>query len=159
MPTVVAGVLSAVLWRGSAASLDAVERAGRCERRRTLGEGRSGLQVNGSNQVEQWLDQSGSGNTTTELRAATPAHTDAIAVSAGIVRVASGINFNAAVDFTGATGRSLKGNAATEWDVTPLSIFAVALPEGSPGGVLAPSSMATRIGRQGARAPRVSASM
>ena len=96
-----------------------------------------GLQVDGAGQVEQWIDQSSSGNTTTELRAAAPAHTDAIAASAAIVRVANGINFNPAVDFSAASGRSLKGNAATEWDATLLSVFAVALPEGAPGGALA----------------------
>src|SRR5687768_6005910 len=44
-----------------------------------------GVQANGANQVEQWLDQSGSGNTATELRAAQPAHTNAIAASADIL--------------------------------------------------------------------------
>ena len=97
----------------------------------------TGLIADGLNQVEQWLDESGSGNTTTELHAATPAHTNAIAASAGIVRVANGINFNPAVDFTGANGRSLKGNAATEWDLGPLSIFAVSVSEGAVVGNIA----------------------
>jgi hypothetical protein len=93
-----------------------------------------GLLFNGSDQVEQWLDQSGSGNTTTELRASLPAHTNAIAPSNAILRVANGINFNPAVDFSGAVGRSLKGNALTQWDATPISIFTVALPEGATVG-------------------------
>ncbi len=93
-----------------------------------------GLSANASNQVQEWLDQSGSGNTTTQLRAAAPQHTDAIAPSNDILRVANGINFNPTVDFSGASGKSLKGNAATQWDVTPITIFGVALPEGAPGG-------------------------
>jgi hypothetical protein len=95
----------------------------------------AGLLLNGATeQVTEWNDQSGSGNTTTQLRAALPAHTSAIAASNAILRVSNGINFNPAVDFSGASGRSLKGNAATQWDVTPVSIFAVALPEGAAGG-------------------------
>ena len=74
-----------------------------------------GVQANGSNQVEQWIDQSGSGNTTTELRASTPAHTNAIAASNAILWVPGSINFNPAVDFSGTSGRSLKANAATNW--------------------------------------------
>src|SRR5688572_21758436 len=46
------------------------------------------LQVNASQQVQQWLDQSGSGNTTTQLRASFPAHTNAITPNNGILRVA-----------------------------------------------------------------------
>jgi uncharacterized repeat protein (TIGR01451 family) len=83
-------------------------------------------------QVTEWLDQSGSGNTTTELRASLPAHTDLITPSTDIVHVPVGINFNAAVKFTGASGKSLKGNAAGDWDSGPLSIFAIALREGAP---------------------------
>jgi hypothetical protein len=98
-----------------------------------------GLQVNGSDQVEQWLDQSGSGNTVSELRASHPTHADPVVASAGILRVANGINFNPAVDFSGALGKSLKANAATEWDATPLSIFTVALTEGAP--VTAPAAI------------------
>jgi hypothetical protein len=93
-----------------------------------------GLLVNGSDHVQEWLDQSGSGNTTTELRASLPAHTNAIAPSADILRVPNGINFNPAIDFSGALGKSLKGDAATQWDASPVSIFSVALPEGAMGG-------------------------
>ncbi|MFC7525540.1 Calx-beta domain-containing protein, partial [Parapedobacter sp. GCM10030251] len=87
------------------------------------------LQVNASDQVEQWLNQSGA--MVTELRAAHPGHTDAMVASADIVRVANGINFNPAVDFSGALGKSLKGNAASVWNSTAdLSIFSVSAPEG-----------------------------
>ena len=99
-----------------------------------------GVQANGSSQVEQWLDQSGSGNTTTELRAAHPAHTSAIAPSNDILWIPGSINFNPAVDFSGALGRSLKANAASNWTTAPLSIFAVTLLEGpsaDPGGLAA----------------------
>ena len=51
-----------------------------------------------------------------------------------ILRVPSGINFNPAVDFSGASGRSLKGNASTEWDTGTLSIFAVSIAEGASVG-------------------------
>jgi uncharacterized repeat protein (TIGR01451 family) len=98
-----------------------------------------GVQANGSSQVEQWLDQSGSGNTTTELRAANPAHTSAIAASNDILWVPGSINFNPAVDFSGAVGRSLKANAASNWTTGPLSIFAVTLVEGPSSG---PSALA-----------------
>lgn len=40
-------------------------------------------------------------------------------------------NFNPAVDFTGATGKSLKGNGTADWDATQVSIFAVSVVEGS----------------------------
>ncbi|MGF6849823.1 gliding motility-associated-like protein [Chitinophaga sp. W3I9] len=87
------------------------------------------VQANGSDQVEQWLNQSGS--MVTELRAAPVAHTDAIAASADIIRVANGINFNPTLDFTGAIGKSLKGNAAANWNTSAnLSIFSVNKPEG-----------------------------
>ncbi|MFC3197081.1 Calx-beta domain-containing protein, partial [Parapedobacter deserti] len=87
------------------------------------------LQVNGSDQVEQWLNQSGA--MVTELRAAHPADTNAIVASADIVRVANGINFNPTVDFSGASGKSLKGNAASVWNSTAdLSIFSVNALEG-----------------------------
>jgi gliding motility-associated-like protein len=87
------------------------------------------VQVNGSDQVEQWLNQSGS--MVTELRAAHPSHTDPVVASADILRVANGINFNPAIDFSGAAGKSLKGNAATVWNSTAnLSIFSVNAPEG-----------------------------
>ena len=93
-----------------------------------------GVQANGTNQVEQWLDQSGSGNTATDLRASLPAHTNVIAPSNAILWTPGSINFNPAVDFSATSGRSLKGNAATNWTTGPLSIFAVALAEGAPGG-------------------------
>jgi uncharacterized repeat protein (TIGR01451 family) len=93
-----------------------------------------GVQANGANQVEQWLDQSGSGNTATELRAAQPAHTNAIAASADILLIPGSINFNPSVDFSGALGKSLKGNAASNWTSGPLSIFAVTLIEGPSSG-------------------------
>jgi uncharacterized repeat protein (TIGR01451 family) len=93
-----------------------------------------GVQANGASQVEQWLDQSGSGNTTTELRAAHPAHTNPIVASGDIQWVPGSINFNPAVDFSGALGRSLKANAATNWTIAPLSVFAVTLVEGPSGG-------------------------
>ena len=83
-------------------------------------------------QVTEWLDQSGSGNTTTELRAAALTHTDAIMPSTEIVQLPVGVNFNPAVKFTGASGKSLKGNAAGDWDAGPLSIFAIALRDGAP---------------------------
>lgn len=90
----------------------------------------AGLQVDGSNQVQEWIDQSGSGLVTTQLRAAHPAHTDAIAASADIVRVPVGINFNPTLDFSGALGKSLKGNATTNWNTSAdLSIFSVNTPE------------------------------
>jgi uncharacterized repeat protein (TIGR01451 family) len=97
-----------------------------------------GVQANGANHVEQWLDQSGSGNTTTELRAAHPSHTDAITPTNDILLVPASINFNPAVDFSGAPGRSLKANAASNWTTGPLSIFVVALPEdqGAQAGAL-----------------------
>jgi hypothetical protein len=80
------------------------------------------VQVNGSNQVEQWLNQSGS--MVTELRAAQPSHSAAITASADIVRIPNGINFNPALDFSGALGKSLKGSDATNWNSTAdLSIF------------------------------------
>ena len=60
-----------------------------------------GVQANGTNQVEQWADQSGSGNTTTQLRASLPAHTNPIAPSNSILWVPGSINFNPAVDFSG----------------------------------------------------------
>ena len=94
-----------------------------------------GLAVNGSNQVEQWLDQSGSANTVTRAaRASHPTHSDAIVPSADILRVPNSINFNPAVDFSGASGKSLKANASTEWDTGPLSIFAVSVAEGASVG-------------------------
>ena len=93
----------------------------------------AGLQVDGSNQVQEWTDQSGSGLVTTQLRAAHPAHTDAITASADIVRVPVGINFNPTLDFSGAIGKSLKGNAVTNWNTSAdLSIFSVNTPEGFP---------------------------
>ena len=93
-----------------------------------------GVQANGTNHVQQWFDQSGSANTTTDLRASLPAHTNAIAPSSAILQVANAINFNPAVDFSGATGRSLKGNAVADWNAAALSVFGVALSEGAPGG-------------------------
>jgi uncharacterized repeat protein (TIGR01451 family) len=98
-----------------------------------------GVQANGSNQVEQWLDQSGSGHVTTELRAAHPAHTNAIVATNDILLVPASINFNPVVDFSGASGRSLKGNAAgaANLSATPLSIFAVTLVEGAHGADMA----------------------
>jgi uncharacterized repeat protein (TIGR01451 family) len=92
-----------------------------------------GVQATG-NQVQQWIDQSGSGNTTTELRASSPTHTDPIAPSAAIVLTPSGINFNPTVDFNGTAGRSLKGNAATNWTTPGLSIYAVSVLNGASNG-------------------------
>jgi uncharacterized repeat protein (TIGR01451 family) len=99
--------------------------------------GNQGVQTNGSNQVEQWTDQSGSANTTTQLRAAHPAHTDPIAASNDILLAPSSINFNPSVDFSGALGKSLKGNAASNWTTGPLTIFAVAVREGTLSGLTA----------------------
>ena len=93
-----------------------------------------GVQANGTNQVEQWLDQSGSGNTTTELRAAGPAHTNAVTPTSDILWVPASVNFDPAIDFSAASGRSLKGNAASNWTTGGLSIFAVTLAEGTSGG-------------------------
>ena len=93
-----------------------------------------GLQANGTNQVEQWNDQSGSGNTTTELRAATPAHTNAITPTNSILLAPGSINFNPSVDLSATTGRSLKANAAANWNATPLTIFVVSMAEGTSGG-------------------------
>jgi uncharacterized repeat protein (TIGR01451 family) len=93
-----------------------------------------GVQATG-NQVEQWIDQSASGNTTTELRASLPTHTDPITPSSSIVLTPSSINFNPTVDFNGTSGRSLKGNAATNWTTGGLSIFGVSVVSGTPSGL------------------------
>jgi hypothetical protein len=92
--------------------------------------GDAGVQVNGSGHVEQWLDQSRSGIVTSELRAAHPTHADAVTPTADITRVGDGVNFNPAVDFSGALGRSLKGNGTPDWDTGPATVFAVAHREG-----------------------------
>jgi uncharacterized repeat protein (TIGR01451 family) len=128
---VTTAVLAALLWLGADGVSTQAGAPGGVSGAAFWVKADSGLQVNGSSHVEQWLDQSGTANITTELRAAHPAHTNAILPSADILRIANGINFNPAVDFTGAVGKSLKGNAATEWDLTPLSIFAVAFREGA----------------------------
>jgi uncharacterized repeat protein (TIGR01451 family) len=88
--------------------------------------------IDNPTQVTEWLDQSGGGNTTTELRAAALAHTDEITPSTDIVQVPVGVNFNPAVKFTGASGKSLKANGTGDWDAGPLSIFAVAIRDGAP---------------------------
>ena len=93
----VAGFVGAAIWVGSLPVRTQSTAPGGVSGAALWVKGDPGLHVDGANQVEQWLDQSGSGNTTTELRAAALAHTDAIAPSADIVRVANGINFNAAV--------------------------------------------------------------
>lgn len=110
------------------------------------------VQVDGSNQVQQWLNQAGS--MATELRAAPVAHTDPIAASADIVQVPNGINFNPTVDFSGAAGKSLKGDAGVNWNTsTNLSIFSVNAPEGLPpnggGGVFASNGNWTTVGWSG----------
>ena len=92
----------------------------------------AGVQADASNQVEQWIDQSASGNTISEARAAAPGSADAITPSADIVQVPGAINFNPAVDFSGAANKSLKGTAATAWNSTaPFNVFFVALREGT----------------------------
>ncbi|MFC7526894.1 Calx-beta domain-containing protein, partial [Parapedobacter sp. GCM10030251] len=91
----------------------------------------AGVETNTDNHVEQWLDQSGSGNAVTELRAAAITHEDPIAPSTDILQVPNAINFNPAVDFSGATTRSLKGNAATGWNEGPTTIFGVSIVEGA----------------------------
>ncbi|WP_158563280.1 DUF7927 domain-containing protein [Chitinophaga silvatica] len=92
-----------------------------------------GLQVNGSNQVQQWFDQSGSGNTATELRASITNSNNPIAPSADIIQTQNGINFNPVAQFSGATNKSLKGNAAVTWSNSePLAMFFVAFPKGVP---------------------------
>ncbi|HWV66642.1 Calx-beta domain-containing protein [Chitinophaga sp.] len=109
------------------------------------------VQVNGSNQVEQWLNQSGA--MVTELRAAQPSHTNPIVASADIVRDPNGINFNPAVDFTGAVGKSLKGSDAVNWNTTAnLNIFSVNKPEGTGNplqGVFSTNGSWTTIGFTG----------
>ncbi|WP_212005116.1 gliding motility-associated C-terminal domain-containing protein [Chitinophaga sp. HK235] len=96
-----------------------------------------GVQVNTGNQVQQWFDQGGSGNATTELRASAPTSNDVITPSADIIQTQGAINFNPAVTFSGAINKSLKGNAASSWkNSDPLAIFFVALPKGAPGADL-----------------------
>nr|WP_161964271.1 gliding motility-associated C-terminal domain-containing protein [Chitinophaga flava] len=96
-----------------------------------------GVQVNAGNQVQQWFDQGGSGNATTELRASAPTSNDVITPSADIIQTQGAINFNPAVTFTGAINKSLKGNAASSWkNSDPLAMFFVALPKGAPGSDL-----------------------
>ncbi|HYG83253.1 MAG TPA: Ig-like domain-containing protein [Verrucomicrobiae bacterium] len=95
-----------------------------------------GLQVNASNQVQQWNDKSGNEFVTGQARASTT-DTGAIAVSNDILRVPGSVNFNPSVDFSGAAGKTLKGNASANWNTSPdLNIFSVATPEGTPGDVL-----------------------
>ncbi|GAA0540526.1 hypothetical protein GCM10009415_22980 [Chitinophaga japonensis] len=94
----------------------------------------AGVQVDASNNVEQWIDQSGSNNTVSELRASTITHTDPVTPTAAIVQVPNAINFNPSVDFTGAVNRSLKGNAVADWNSTPTTIFSVNMVEGALAG-------------------------
>jgi gliding motility-associated-like protein len=94
----------------------------------------AGVLVNGSNQVQEWLDQSGSGSVVSQARAATLTHTDPIAPSADIVQVLNAINFNPSVDFSGAINKSLKGNANVDWNASPISIFGVSIMEGTING-------------------------
>ncbi|WP_185096823.1 Calx-beta domain-containing protein [Chitinophaga barathri] len=92
-----------------------------------------GVQADASNNVEQWIDQSGSNNVVTELRASTLAHTDPITPTAAITLVPNAINFNPSVDFTGAVNRSLKGNALADWNSTQTTVFGVSVVEGAMG--------------------------
>ena len=94
----------------------------------------AGVQANGSNQIEQWFDQSGNGSIVTELRAASLTHTDPIAASADIVHVPNAINFNPSLDFSGALSKSLKGNANVDWNSTPSTVFGVNIVEGAIAG-------------------------
>lgn len=96
-----------------------------------------GVVVNGSNQVEQWLDQSASGLVTVEAQASHPTHTDPIDPSDAIKIVANGINFNPVVDFAGTLDRSLRGTASQSWNSVPdLTMFGVSQTEGATPGSL-----------------------
>jgi fimbrial isopeptide formation D2 family protein/uncharacterized repeat protein (TIGR01451 family) len=94
------------------------------------------LVSNGSDQVESWDDQSGSGFIDTQVQASSPSHTSTITPSNSILKVDNGINFNPAVDFTGATGKTLKGASVSAWNSANLQIFSVASAEGAPAGNL-----------------------
>lgn len=99
----------------------------------------AGVEKNATSQIQQWFDQSGNGNISTELRAATLTHDDAITPSVDIVHVPNAINFNPSIDFTGAVTKSLKGNATVDWNATASTVFGVSVVEGpiagSAGGV------------------------
>ncbi|MFM9950740.1 MAG: T9SS type A sorting domain-containing protein [Saprospiraceae bacterium] len=73
------------------------------------------------NQVTEWADQSGAAITTQASATA----------SADVLLNAATANFNPAVQFNGATDKSLKGLAAFDWGASPVSIFIVAKNEGS----------------------------
>ncbi len=94
------------------------------------------LVVNGSNQVQHWDDQSGGGFIATQAQASSPSHTDAITPSNDILRVNNGVNFNPAVDFSGASGKTLKGASASAWNSANLQIFSTVSAEGAPVGGL-----------------------
>lgn len=94
----------------------------------------AGVQANGSSQIEQWFDQSGSGGIVTELRATSLTHTDPIVASADIIHVPNAINFNPSLDFSGVLNKSLKGNANVDWNSTPSTVFGVSIVEGAMTG-------------------------
>lgn len=94
------------------------------------------LVVNGSNQVEHWDDQSGGAFIATQAQASSPAHTNTITPSNSILKVNNGVNFNPAVDFSGATGKTLKGASVSAWNSANLRTFSTAYAEGAPAGGL-----------------------
>lgn len=77
---------------------------------------------NTNGQISKWLDQSKLGNIVGE----------ASSTASDDIKIVNGaINFYPAIRFSGASNKTLKGNAANDWSNTPLTLFVIAQDQGT----------------------------